>query len=329
MESVFVIGGTRFVGRAAVEEFLDHDYHVTIFNRGEHENPFADHPEVHHLPGDRSDTSRLLAAKREVDPDVVLDCVAYHPEEVREATEIFADVDAYVYVSSGAVYADEDVPKREDETTLKACTPDQAADNSNETYGNRKAEGDRKVFSAAERGVNAMSVRPTVVYGPHDYTERLDYWLARVNEYDRVLLPGDGTNLWQRVYVEDVASAIRTVAEEGRAGEAYNVGDRNALTLQRTVELAADHLDTDVELVHASDRELSTGGLELRSFPLYRPHPHLLDTSKLAALGWESTPVDEAMARTVEEHLESDRDGREVGPSREDEARVLGVLETI
>ncbi|WP_435097837.1 NAD-dependent epimerase/dehydratase family protein [Halarchaeum sp. P4] len=329
MKEALVIGGTRFIGRHTVEELLAHDYRVTVFNRGEHENPFADDGDVHHYEGDRTNDRELLTAKREVEPEIVIDCVAYQPRDVRKATEIFADVDAYVYVSSGASYAVDDIPKREGVTPLRKCSADQAVDDSRETYGNRKAEGDRAVFRAAERGAPAMAVRPTVVYGPHDYSERLDYWLHRVHEYDEVVVPGDGTNVWQRAYVEDVASALRIVAEEGTPGEAYNVGDQNALTLEDTVRLAAEKLETDVELVHASDRELSTAGLSLGSFPLYRPSPHLLDTHKLEALGWESTPVEEAMARTVREHLDADRTGRSEGPSREDEETVIGILDTI
>jgi len=329
MDSALVIGGTRFIGRHTVEELLDHDYHVTIFNRGSHENPFVDYADVHHVRGDRTDDEALLSAKREVEPDVVLDFVAYHPDDVRSAVDIFADVDAYVYVSSGSSYAADDIPKREGVTALCECTPDQAVDDSYETYGNRKAEGDRQVFEAAERGVNAMAVRPTVVYGPFDYTERLDYWLNRVQEYDRIVVPGDGTNVWQRVYVEDVASLLRLVAENGEAGKAYNAGDQNAITLERTVEEAADALDTDVEVVHASARELSTVDLELDDFPLYRDYPHVLDTHRAESVGWESTAVSEAMERTAAEHVESDRDGSDVGPDRETEERLLDVLDTV
>ncbi|PSP78152.1 epimerase [Halobacteriales archaeon QS_1_68_20] len=324
-----VIGGTRFIGRHLVEELLANDYEVTIFNRGNHDNPFADDDRVRHVEGDRKNEGALEAASTEVDPDHVYDVVAYKPRDVRAATEIFADVDAYVYVSSGGAYGAEHVPKREAVTPLQECTTGQATEDSAETYGNRKAEGDRAVFAAAERGVNAMSVRPTVVYGPHDYTERLDYWIDRVNEHDRVVIPGDGDLLWHRVYVEDVAAAMRIVAEAGTAGEAYNVGDRRLVTHAELVNRLAATLDTDVEGVTASERELAAGDLVPGDFPLYREHPHVLATSKLASLGWESTPLSTAIERTVEEHLDSDRDGRELGPDREDEQRVLEVLDTL
>ncbi|WP_134670790.1 NAD-dependent epimerase/dehydratase family protein [Halorussus marinus] len=329
MDTALVIGGTRFVGRHLVEQLREHDYDVTIFNRGNHDNPFADAADVDRVEGDRTNDSALELAAERVDPDAVFDCVAYKPREVRAATEIFADVDAYVYVSSGDAYASEEIPKREGETALRPCTAEQATDDSGDTYGNRKAEGDRAIAAAADRGVNAYSVRPCIVYGPYDYTERLDYWIDRVANYDRVVVPGDGDNVWHRAYAPDVASALRIVAEEGTPGEAYNVGDRRAVTIDEMVELIADALSTDVEVVHAGDRELAAADLSAEDFVLYREYPHLLDTAKLADLGWESTPLDEAMARTVEEHLDSDRDGAEWDPGREAERRVLGVLDTL
>jgi nucleoside-diphosphate-sugar epimerase len=328
MTTALVIGGTRFIGRHTVTELRAHDYDVTIFNRGEHDNPFAD-TDVAHVQGDRTDDANLADAAHAVDPDVVVDCVAYRPREVRTATRVFDDVDAYVYISSGAAYGDEEIPKREGETALCDCTEEQATDDSSDSYGPRKAEGDRAVFAAAADGVNAMSVRPCNVYGPYDYTGRVDYWIDQVERFDRLLVPGDGTNVWHRAYVEDVASALRIVAEEGTPGNAYNVGDWRATTLDELVDLIADVLDTDVEKVHAGPRELAAGDIDPRDFPMYRDYPHLLDVDRLASLGWEATPVEDAIETTVEQYVESDRDGSEYGPDREASEAVLGVLDTL
>ncbi|MFC6862169.1 NAD-dependent epimerase/dehydratase family protein [Halomicroarcula sp. GCM10025817] len=326
MERALVIGGTRFIGRHTVTEFLDADYDVTILNRGRHENPFADDPGVDHVAGDRRERGTLETARERVDPDVVVDCVAYFPEDVRVATDVFADVDAYVYVSSGAAYGKERVPKREGDTELEPCDDDQATTDSRATYGPRKAEGDREVFRAAADGVRAMSVRPTVVYGPHDYTERFAYWVDRVESFDRVVVPADGLSLWQMAYVEDVASALRVVAESGTAGEAYNVGDGHAPTLGGWVDLLADACETSVETVGASTRDLATAGLEPEDFPVYRDPPHLLSVAKLLSLGWSSTDHGTALERTVTEHRENGRTGREYGPDREAERAVLDAL---
>jgi len=306
-----VIGGTRFIGRATVETLLDRGYDVTLFNRGSHDNPFESRDRVAHITGDRTVTTDLEAADKMADPDVVIDCVAYQPREVRHATETFDDVDAYVYVSSGASYGDEEIPKREGEVGLRECTAEQALDDSQETYGARKAQGDREVFAAAERGVNAVAVRPTIVYGAHDYTGRFDYWVQRVSEYDRVLVPGDGDSLRHLVDVENVARALVTAAERGTAGAAYNVGDRRLLTLE--------------EVVTAGPRELRSD-VDPRSVPFYRRYPHVLDTERLAAIGWEPTTPEAAIERTVSATLAAGPEPTRNAPDRAAEERVLARL---
>ena len=324
MDSVLIIGGTRFIGRHAVEEFLDHGYDVTTFTRGNRDDPFDDADAVRHVEGDRTVDSALDRARMEVEPDVVVDCVAYHPKDVRAATQIFADCDAYVYVSSGAAYGVEEAPKREDDTALHDCTPEQATDDSWETYGPRKAEGDRAVFAAADRGVRAMALRPPIVFGPHDYTRRFDYWVDRVKTADRLLVPY--SELRHLVYVKDVASALRVVAEDGEDGEAYNVGTHTLPLLTEWVDAIADEVGREVEAVRVGDRELDAVDRSPDDFPLYRDYPHVLSTEKLEALGWAATPVAESVAETVAAH--PDGEGRENGPDREAEERMLGVLET-
>ena len=323
-----VIGGTRFIGRHTVAELLRHDYEVAVFNRGNHENPFTDREGVTHLTGDRTNPDDVERAAGVAEPDVVIDCVAYHPAEVRHATEVFAD-SRYVVVSSGAAYGNEEIPKREGETPLHECTDEQATDDSWETYGPRKAEIDRVVSETGGDGIAAMSVRPPVVYGPHDYTERFDYWVNRVDSYDRVLVPGDGDCLRHLVFVEDVAHALRIVTERGDPGESYNVGDRRLPVLAEWVELIADALSSEIEIVTANERELAAADLAPDDFPLYRAYPHVLDTNKLTELGWEATPIETALVRTVEDHRKSERTGRENGPDREIEKRVLSVLDTL
>ncbi len=325
MARALLVGGTRFMGRHTVEELLDHGYDVTTFTRGESGNPFADRDGVTHFQGDRNDRDALETARDEVDPDIVIDFCVMHPRQIEAATEIFADVDAYVYISSGSAYAEYPVPIRED-TRLYDCTEEQVDDDSMESYGPRKAECDRVCFAAAENDVNAMVVRPMLIYGPYDYTERFDYWLHRVAEDDRVLVPGDGGSLLHRAYAIDGARALRIVAERGTPGEAYNLADRETMSLDRSLELAADAMDTEVELVHASERELNTHDISPPDFPLYSPMPFLVSTEKLAALGWESTPLSKTVARTVEEHLDSGRTGEDIGPDREKEKTALDAL---
>jgi 2'-hydroxyisoflavone reductase len=351
LESALVIGGTGFIGRHTVLELLDHDYDVTVLTRGTGGYRLPDKLSVDHIAADRTDVDAFADAVGQVDPDLVVDCAALYPGDVRTATDIFAEVDAYVYVSSGGVYSAHTIPKREDETPLHDCTPEQATDDSMASYGPRKAECDREMVAAADRGLTALSIRPTMVYGPKslrtaDGTANVpenaapswaddrpglqshhDYWIDRVANHDRVLVPGDGTAIWHRAYVEDVASAIRVVGERGVAGDAYNVGDRRVCTIEDVIDLIADALDTSVTVVHVSERELAEVGLDPDDFVLYHHlgsrYPHVLDTCKLASLGWQSTPVTQSIAETVDESIASDRDGTAFDPGRAAEEQLL------
>ena len=100
--------------------------------------------------------------------------------------------------------------------------------------------------------------------------------------------------------------------------------------MEDVIELIAETLDTSVEVVHASRRELEEVGLDPDDFVLYHHlghnYPHVLSTCKLASLGWESTSVDVAMQRTVTEALESDRDADMFDPGRELEERFLAAI---
>lgn len=323
MDRLLVLGGTRFIGRATVEEFRTAGYTVTTFTRGNLADPFTNRDGVSHVTGDRRSEAAIREVAEHVDPDVVVDCIAYYPDDVETATEVFSEVDAYVYVSSSGVYPDKSNPKREGMTPIRSCAPKQAIDDTQNTYANRKAEGDREVFRAAERGVNALSVRPCLVYGPHDYTQRLNYWIDRIDNYDRIVVPGDGQHLFHRVYVRDLARAFRTVAERGTPGEAYNAADRQLVDLDGLLTTIAEELGRDVDFVHANPRELAAGELSVDDFVCYRDYSHVLSTEKLAALGWESTPIETAIADTVQAHFENGIGGGKHAFARDHEQRVI------
>jgi len=326
MATALVVGGTRFIGRHVVSELLDHAYDVTLLTRGNHPNPFADDGRVDHVQGDRRDDATIERAAETVEPDVVVDSVAFYPADVETAVDVFADVDAYVYVSSVGAYDHDYVLKEEGRTPLEPCSTEEATDDSFGTYGARKAEGDRVVVEAADAGVSAMSVRPTMVYGPHNHLQFLQYWLDRAVNEDRVLVPGDGSYVCHRTYVEDVASAVRIVLEEGNAGEAYNLADQRPLTTTQTLDLIGEVAGTEVEPVYASERELAEADLSRADFPLYMGLPFVMSTEKLSALGWESTAPDEAMARTLDHHREHGLADHDAGPAREAERRLLDAL---
>jgi DNA-binding transcriptional LysR family regulator len=100
--------------------------------------------------------------------------------------------------------------------------------------------------------------------------------------------------------------------------------------MEDVIDLIADALETSVEVVHASERELADVGLDPDEFVLYHHlgsrYPHVLDTCKLAGLEWKSTPVEQSIALTVEECIASGRDGSTFGPGRDAEERLLDAI---
>ena len=109
---LLVIGGTRFVGRAFVEEAVRHGHDVTVFHRSVSEP--EDFPSVEHLHGDRDGQLGLLRGRSW---DAVLDTCAYVPRVVREASAVLQDsAGHYTFVSTLSVHPD-DMPAGSTEQT--------------------------------------------------------------------------------------------------------------------------------------------------------------------------------------------------------------------
>jgi len=328
-DHALVIGGTRFIGRHTVSELLDAGYEVTLFNRGTHENPFADDERVDHIEGDRTKESDIRRAGLEITPDIVVDCAAYRPRDVHTATDVFADVDAYVYVSSGAAYGAERIPKREGETPLRSCSVEEATDDSDASYGPRKAEGDRAVVSAADRGVNAMSSGRRSSTAPTTTPSGSITGSTASTPATGSSCRAEGSSLWQLAYVGDVARALRLVAERGkpRGGVQRRRRPRaDTPRVGRSARRGVRYAGRSRPRRRARTRgRRPFAGLVSAVSRL----PHLLDTTKLRELGWEPTPHGEAVPETVREHRDSERTGGENGPDRQTEDGLIDVLGTV
>ncbi len=324
MATYLAIGGTGFIGEATVSRLVADGHDVTAVSRTEPPEVFGELG-VRHAQLDRDDEDALRALYEEVAPAYVIDFAAFSPAQVRAATEIFADVERYVYVSSTHAYEYESwVPLRESDTPLRPCSSEQATDESFATYGPRKAEGDRIVFEAAADGFNGIVVRPAAIYGPGDGTERQDYWIDRVRRYDEIVVPGDASRMPTHLgYIEDVVDAIELVIHQGTVGEAYNVANRRQLTFDELLGHVARALDTSATVVHATEPELADMDVSPRQFSYGQPYPYVVCTERIHALGLESTPFQIGIEQAVADHLESDRDGGRMDPGRDREEQLI------
>ena len=196
---LLILGGTVFLGRHLVEAAQARGHQLTLFNRGQH-NPelFAG---VEKLRGDRSGDLSALRGRRW---DAVIDTCGYIPRIVRASAELLADaVDHYTFVSSLSVYADTSRPGIDESAPVGQLADETVEDITGETYGPLKALCEQAAGRALPGRV--LTVRPGLIVGPHDPTDRFTYWPVRVARGGALLAPGRPERRVAFVDVRDLA----------------------------------------------------------------------------------------------------------------------------
>jgi 2'-hydroxyisoflavone reductase len=215
-KTILVLGGTGFLGPHIVQHALDRGHTVTLFNRGKtHPKLF---PDVEKLRGDRDGQLDALKGR---DWDVVIDDSGYVPRHVKLTADLLKDhVRQYIFVSSISVYGTFAKPGL-DEDDAVATPPDPKVEEvNNQTYGGLKAACEQVVESTY--GARSTIVRPHIVVGPGDSTDRFTYWVARVARGGQVLAPGSPNDPLQYIDVRDLAAFMRRCAEQRPPGR-FNV----------------------------------------------------------------------------------------------------------
>ena len=180
---LLILGGTRFLGRHLVEAALGDGHRVTLFNRGL-SNPDL-FPEVETINGDRDGDISVLQGRCW---DAAIDTCGYVPRVVRASAGLLADaVDHYTFVSSISVYSDAIGPGADEDAPVEELEDPGVEEVTGETYGGLKALCER----AAEEEMpgRVLNVRPGLISGPHDPTDRITYWPRRVAAGGEVLAP--------------------------------------------------------------------------------------------------------------------------------------------
>lgn len=298
---VLVIGGTSFIGRATVERLVERGHEVTLLNRGQ-TNPdlFSGLP---HITVDRRElTADHLGGATW---DAAIDLSGFYPADVEAAiAALNGRIARYVFCSTCSVYADLRPYPISENAPLHSCTAEQAVDEGMETYGARKAECERRLTArCADADIPLFIGRPVVVYGPHDYTDRMHFWLESVRR-GRVVLPGDGDSIFHTIFVRDLAALFTEMAETdaARAG-VYNCGGTQLFSLRDLVDEVAALLGTEPEIAHAPvDRLLERGVRAQFDLPLWLDRSHVIaDTARIQGrLGFRSTPLRDALRLTLD-----------------------------
>jgi 2'-hydroxyisoflavone reductase len=313
---LLVLGGTSFVGRAIVEDALVSGHTVTLFSRGKSGNDLF--PDVERRTGDR-DTGDY-ASLTDDSWDAVIDVTGYIPRHIAQAADAIGDRfgQRYLFISTGSVYDRTQGSDGMTESTPRLAPERGTEEITGETYGPLKVACEDDVLSRF--GDRATIVRPGIVAGPHDPTDRFTYWVRRAARGGRVALPGRPEQPVQVVDSRDLARVVITLIEQDRAGTYNAVGPADPVTLHELIQVCARAAGSDVEIVPVAPDSVDPG------FPLVLPDPSwdvMFRRSAAAAhsAGMSKTPLE----KTAADVLTWDRDrgepplAVELSPEREAE----------
>ena len=243
---LLILGGTSFVGRYITQLALDDGHDVTLFNRGLTNNSLF--PSAERRRGDR-DTSDL-ASLATGEWDAVIDVNGYVPRHVREAVELLSGrVGTYCFISTGSVYTGYDAPVNDEDSRLAQLADPTVEEVTDQTYGGLKVLCEQVVQTSF--GARALIVRPGIVAGPHDPTDRFTYWVRRLARGGRVLGPERPDQPVQVVHAGDQAKFVLDLIASGTGGVFNSVGPDDPATFADLID--ACRLTTDVDVVWVSD----------------------------------------------------------------------------
>ncbi len=246
--NLLIQGGTVFLGRHAVDAALARGHQVTLFNRGRH-NPQL-FPDVEKLRGDRDNDLSAFQGRRF---DAVIDLCGYRPEQVQATAKALRDsVDHYTFISTISVYRDFPPGRPFDENARLA--------EGSEGYGPLKARCEEAL--QAELPGRIAHVRPGLIVGPHDPTDRFTYWPRRVARGGEVLAPGRPRRAVQLIDARDLAEWCVDLAEQRRTGVFNAVGSESTLTMEHLLEECRAVAGSDARFTWMTDDELVQAGVQ-------------------------------------------------------------------
>ena len=294
---MLVIGGTGFLGRRITSAFVERGDQVSVLSRGQRSLSC----DAEQVRADRRDSSSLRTALSARAFDVVVDNIAYEPEDVSSLLDVLhGRVGHYLMTSSTAVYADRFVrrPLREDDADLRERAPVDAPNPFHSRHGHAYANAKR----AAEQVLHATGdlawtiLRPPVILGADDRTLRVWWFVQRLRDGGPIVIPDWGPGrVFQVAWAHDVARAFVTAAGNPSVyGHAYNVAQAEIYTAETWIAACAHWLSVSPRYAHLPESALADLDLADYALPVAgRPFGHVLLNLSAAQFDFDFEPQPE------------------------------------
>lgn len=331
---ILILGGTAFLGPATVEVARSRGHEITLFNRGKTNAEI--YPDLEKLVGDRFSD---LEALKDREWDVCIDNSGYIPGTVKDSAELLkGHVKQYIFISSISVYADFKERGLNEESAVGTLTDEEIAaaetmrDITGLNYGPLKALCEQAAEDAFPG--HTCNIRPGLIVGPRDRSDRFTYWPVRVAQGGEVLCP-DGPDIpTQVIDVRDLAEFIVLCAEKNINGVFNATSQPEELTIGEIMETSKQVSGSDATFTWVSPAFLEENDVPAWSkMPVWVPldgddagHPFVNIDQALKA-GLTFRPFAETVRGTLDwwETVDLDRKERPMrsGISREFEVELL------
>jgi 2'-hydroxyisoflavone reductase len=251
---ILVLGGTGLIGPYFVKDAVKRGHTVTTFNRGKSDPNAFSGMQVELLYGDRA-TGDLKSLEGR-DWDAVVDLWPSQPKYVRQALEVVADhCDHYLFVSTISVYEPMSQAKC-DETWPVSKLPENADPEktplTNGTYGALKVLCEQKAEEMMPGQVTV--IRPGLIVGPEDDSDRYTYWPVRVAEGGEVLAPGTPEDPVQVIDVRDLAAFLLHCFEQSKVGVMNATGPvSGGIGIGKMLEACKEAAGSDAKFTWVTD----------------------------------------------------------------------------
>ncbi len=331
---ILILGGTGFTGPYQVRYALSRGHKLTTFNRGK-THPGELPNEVEQLIGDRNGQ---LDALKDRQWDVVIDNPTTLPAWVRDAAQILkGNVERYVFISTVSVYGE---PKTGPDETAPT-EQYEGADPYKKTLeamkaGGYKTYGPLKALSEIEAEKwfpkKTLIIRPGLIVGPRDETDRFTYWPVRIERGGEVLAPGNPNDPVQFIDARDLAEWTIRMAENRETGIYNATGPAKPLGIHKMLDEIKDALNSKAKFTWVPADFLKQQSVEAwSSMPVWAGDELGLartNINRALAKGLTFRPLAETTRDTLAwfKSLPQDRQSKmKAGLTREREAEILAA----